>query len=87
MYTPVVPEEESMVGDNISSRVGRLDPDMLANTILQAMVPLPCVLLPLAPLHAPLPLLLVPLPTSIVYIPTAVVHAALPMLQVMLPFT
>ncbi len=87
MAAPVVHEEECMIGDGIGSWESRLDPDMLANAILQAMQPLPCVLLSLAPLHASLPLLLVCHPTPCVCVAAAIVHGALPMLQVVLPST
>ncbi len=74
-----------MIGDGAGAWKGRLNPDMLANAILQAIGPLPCVLLPLTPLHTPLPLLLVCFPSSSVCVAAAVVHGALPMLQVILP--
>ncbi len=75
-----------MIGAGAGAWKGRLNPDMLANAILQAVGPLPCVLLPLTPLHAPLPLLLICFPSSSVCVAAAVMHDPLPMLQVILPF-
>lgn len=80
-----MPQEEGMIGDGAGAWKGRLNPDMLANAILQAIGPLPCVLLPLSPLHTTLPLLLVCCPSPRVCVAAAVVHGALPMLQVLLP--
>ena len=84
-FIPVVHEEEGVVTARGRCGEGRLKPDMLANAILKASSPLPCVHLPFAPLHAPLPLLLVPLPAPSVGVAAAVVHDALPMLQIVLP--
>ncbi len=74
-----------MIGGGGGAWKGRLNPDMLANAILQAIGPLPCGLLRLTPLHAPLPLLVVCFPSSSVCVAAAVMHGALPMLQVILP--
>lgn len=74
-----------MIGDSAGAWKGRLNPDMLANAILQAIGPMPCVLLPLTPLHTPLPLLLVCFPSSSVCVAAAVMHGALSMLHVILP--
>ena len=64
-----------------------MDPDMLAQAILQACSPAACIHLALAPAHTPLPLLLIPLPLPAVSIATAIAHDALPVLQIILPFS
>lgn len=85
LLVPVVHKEEGMIAGKCGVGRSRLNPDLLANAILQACSPLPCVHLPLPPLHAPLPLFLVPLPAPTVCVAATVMHAALTMLQVVLP--